>query len=147
MSVGRCNDFDDIAILQFCSQRNDTVVDLDRSGMVTDIRMDIVGKIQRGCGPGQSDDFGLRGENIYGVLEKIDFDMFDEFGGIAGLLLNVQQGLEPAQTVFLKIGQGFVSCLVQPMGGDACFGDMMHILRSDQEINRIAVRTDYGGMQ
>ena len=75
MSVGRCNDFDDIAILQFCSQRNDTVVDLDRSGMVADIRMDIVGKIQRGCGPGQSDDFGLRGENIYGVLEKIDFDM------------------------------------------------------------------------
>ena len=62
-------------------------------------------------------------------------------------MLDVQQGLEPAETVFLQIGQRFVFRLVQPVCRHTGFGDMMHFMGSDLEFDRGAVRTDQTGMQ
>ena len=72
--------------------------------MVTDIRVDVISKVQCRCLTWQSNDFRFRCEYVNGIREKVDLDMFEKLGGVAGLLLDVQKGLEPSKTVFLKIG-------------------------------------------
>ena len=141
------DDFDDVTVLQFGSERDNTVVDLDRSGVVSDVGMDVVSEVQCRGRPWQGDDFGFRGKNVDRVGKEVDFDVFEKFSGIPCLLLDVQERLEPTQTVFLEIGQCFVFRLVEPMGGNTGFGDVVHFRCSDLEFDRSAVWADKRGVQ
>lgn len=85
-----------------------------------------VRKVQSRCLTRQGDDFGFRRENVNGIRKKVNLDMFEKLGGVAGLLLDVQKGLKPSKTVFLKVGQCFVFGLVQPVSGHARFRNVMH---------------------
>ena len=73
--------------------------------------------------------------------------MIDEFQRVAGLLLDVEQRLEPVQRLDLLVAGVFAFGLVDPVGGDAGFGDAMHLGRADLELDAAAVWADHGGVQ
>ena len=76
------DDINLIPVLQFCIQRCDASVDFCADTFVTDIRMDGIGKINRGCAGRKLNQvaFGCEGEDL--ILEKLEFGVFPEFRGV-----------------------------------------------------------------
>ena len=73
--------------------------------------------------------------------------MFEELGRVAGLLLDVEQRLQPGMGALLQVGHVRVARLVQPVRRHAAFGGAVHLLRADLEFDRGAVGADQGGVQ
>ena len=63
---------DDVAGAQLIGERHDLAVDLCADAAVTDIRVNLVGEVQRRRAGGQRLDLALRGEHEHLVLEQVD---------------------------------------------------------------------------
>ena len=81
------------------------VVDLDGDRLVADVGMDRVGEVERGGAARQRDDLRLRREHVDRIREQVDLHVFEEFGRVAGLLLDVEQRLQPRMGALLQVGQ------------------------------------------
>ncbi len=87
--------------------------------MLTHIGVDSVGKVHCRCTARHGQNFAFGCEDIDRVREQINFDMVPKFGGIAGLLLDIQHGLHPLRVQSIALTTLGVVCLVKPMRGNA----------------------------
>ena len=141
------DDFNDIAVFKFRLQGSHLPIDPHTLSAVPDLAVHCIGKIHHRGPSGQRHDFALGGEDIHGIGEKIDFDMIPKLSGIKGLVLYVQQRLQPLRTKTLGIFTVGVFRLVQPMCCDPFFSDHVHGLRSHLKLNVDARWAHKGGVQ
>ena len=145
--VGIGDDLDDVAVGELGAQRYRVAVDAGSHALVAQVGVHAVGEVDDGGAPRQAPDLALGREDVDGVGVEVDLDVIDEFQRVAGLLLDVEQRLEPVQCLDLLVAGVFALGLVEPVGGDAGFGDAVHLGRADLELDAAAVRADHGGVQ
>jgi hypothetical protein len=101
-----------------------------------------------GGGPAwQGKNPSLRREDVDLVGEEVHLDVLEELLRIARLVLNLEKRLQPAMRLFLQLGELVGVVLVEPVRGDARFGDAVHVLGADLHFEGHAVRSDEIGMQ
>jgi len=62
--------------------------------------VDGVRKIDRRSPARQREDFALRREDIDGIREEVDLDVFEKLARVARLALDIEQGLQPLMGAF-----------------------------------------------
>ena len=95
--------------------------------------MDGVGKVDHGGARGQTDHVAPRGEHEHLVADEIVFDGVEDIGDLAGFALRLQQVLDPADALFDALVRVRVlhAQLILPVGGDAVFGGLVHLVGAD----------------
>ena len=114
--MGCRDDFHHVAVLEFGTQRNLFVVDLGCTGAIADVAVDGIRKIDHRGARGRGHDLALGRKDIDRVREQIHLHVVPELGGIAGFVLDVEQGLQPfGAQPFCGRAVGLLR-LVEPMG-------------------------------
>ena len=138
-----------IAVVQAGDERHDPAVDLGANRGVADIGVHRIGEIDGGGATRQGDQLAFGREAEHLVLEKFELGVLEElfravafgqrFDGVAqpgiGVALRREQIALPVFTI-----------LVKRMGGDTEFGDLMHALGADLQLDTLARRADDGGV-
>src|SRR5262245_35799950 len=120
-------------------------VDLGADAGVADLGMHRIGEIDRSGATRQGDKIALRREAEHLILEHLELCMLKEFLGPRRVLEDVQQLPQPA--ILPSIDGPLGPLLVTPVGGDAQFGDLMHIAGADLELDALFFRSDHSRMQ
>ncbi len=116
--------------------------------MVADVGVDRVGKIDRGGSPRERHDLALGRENVDFLGKQIALDVFEKFLRIARLGLNLEQALQPAMRLLLRLGDVELAAgLVQPVRGHARLGNAVHVLGADLRLEGCAERPEERGVQ
>ncbi|MNS61587.1 hypothetical protein D3C72_946190 [compost metagenome] len=115
--------------------------------MVADVAVDGVREVDHRGATWQRHDLALGREDVDGVGEQVDLDVVPELGGVACLVLDVEQRLQPlgAQPVVARgVGLGG---LVEPVRRHARFGHDVHGLGAQLELHAHAGRAHQRGVQ
>ena len=143
----RCDDFDHIAVVQLRAQGNLLAIDLGRHGPMPDVAVNGVSEVNHRGAPRHGHDLALGCEHIDRVGEKVDLDVIPELGGVACLVLNVEQRLQPLRAQMLRgVALGVVG-LIKPVRRDARFGHHVHGLGAHLKLYGGARWPDEGGVQ
>ena len=70
---------------------------------MTDIGVDVVGKVDRRGAGGQVDDIAARGEDVHPVLEDVGLHAVDEFLGVVDILAPFHQFAQPVDALFVLV--------------------------------------------
>ena len=114
---------------------------------MTDIGMHRISKVDRSGTGRQFDNAPFRCENVNLIREQIGFHALDKFKRATCALLQFQQALHPALGTNLRGSTGFAVLFISPVRRDPHFGHLVHILCTDLDFNRNAVRTDHRRVQ
>ena len=137
-----------VAVLQLGAQRQQFVVDARGRAVVADVGVDAVGEVDGRGAARQRHDLALRREHVDLVREEVALDVLEEFLRVAGFRLDLEQALQPARRFALRLGEiEFAARLVQPVRGDARFGDAVHVVRADLHFQRRAERAEQRRVQ
>ena len=139
------DDFDDVAIFEHGAQRGGVAVDGGARGAVANAAVDGVGEINHRGALRQGDDFAVGGEDVNGVRGEVHLHVVPELGGIARFVLDVEQRLQPVRAGFARVGLG--AAAVEPVGGHAAFGNLVHLLGAYLEFDADVGRADQRGVQ
>ena len=137
--------FHDITCLQRRVQRNQNTIDQSPNGLVSDFRMDTVGKIDRGRPGRQVDDTASWSHAVDIRIEDIVRDVIHVILGIGIRILF--KGFEPVEffdELLLRAGLAF---LVGPVGSDTSLSDLIHLFGTDLYFIDPAIRSDDRRMQ
>ncbi|CAM5201013.1 hypothetical protein CDEF62S_01541 [Castellaniella defragrans] len=116
--------------------------------MVAHVCVDGVGKVHGGRAAGQGQDLALGREDVHGVGKQVDLDVLQEFAGVSGLALDVEQRLQPLVRAPLQVVERrAVLLFVEPVRGHAFFGHVVHVSRAELEFYRRAVGPDQRGVE
>ena len=126
-------DLDLVAVLQLVAERHEAAVDLGADRRVADLAVDGVGEIDRGGAAGELDELALGREAEDLVLIELELGVLEEVLGILDVVEDFEEVLDPAE--FLQVARGCVVLFVEPMGGDAGFGDLVHVGGADLHLD------------
>ena len=146
-AVRRSDDLDVIAIAQGGAQRHELMVDLGANAAVADVGVHVVGEIDDGGVARQFLDLAVGREHVDLVREQVHLEVFQEFPRVAGLLLGIQQVLEPLERALLRRVRTTLAALVQPVRGDPGLGHAVHLARADLHFKGNAERAEHHGVQ
>ena len=127
-------------------QRHQLLVHTRGDGVIADIRVHGIGKIQRSGVARQCEDVALGGEQVDLVGEQVDLDVLQELQRRAGRSLALQQVGDPRMRAALRT-VGRATVFVRPMRGDATLGDQVHFLGANLHLDRRAVRAEQHRVQ
>ncbi len=145
LALGR-DDLDDVAVLEPVVEGHEPVVYLGADAAVADVGVDSVGEVERRCAGRQVLDLALRREHEDLVLEDIELDALDEFGRVRDVALPVHDLAQPGELgVVLAVGSR--AFLVAPVSRDADLADLVHGVRPDLDLERLAVQGHDRGVQ
>ena len=115
---------------------------------MTDLRVDMIGKVNRVRPLRQVDDITARRKDKDLIREHIELQCLEEFLRIVVFLLQTDHLAQPRHLLIVLVGRADAAprLLVLPMRGNAELGDLVHRLRANLYLKRIAVRHD-GGVQ
>ena len=140
------DDLDDVAVVQPVVKRDQAVVDLGTNRSVADIGMNPVGKVERACSCRQILHVALGGEDEDLVLEEVELEPLHELRGVHHLALPIDQLSDPGELLVVP-AVAARAFLVAPVRGDARLGDLVHMVGSDLNLERLGVGTDDRGVQ
>ena len=126
------------------AQRQQPAVDLGADAGVADLRMHRIGEIDRRRAARQRDQIALRGEGEDLVLEHLELGVLEELLGVRGVLEDVEQLAQPA---ILPPVDPAGLLLVDPVRGDAEFGDLVHVAGADLHLDALPLGPDHAGVQ
>ena len=106
--------------------------------------MDGVGEVDGRRAGGEVRHVAARGEDEHLVGEHVDLEGVDKFLGVR-IFLIFEEAAHPF--VVLLVGAAGDALLVLPMGGDAVFGDVVHLLRADLHLEHHAVGAHDRGVE
>jgi hypothetical protein len=149
--AGRGDDLDHVAALELGAQRHRLAIDLGGHAVVAHVAVDGVGEVHRRGAARQRQDLALGREHVDRVGEQVDLDVLPGTRRVAGLVLDVEQRLQPLaprrwaswHAVLGRLGRR----LVEPVRGDAGLGHRVHGLGADLELHRRAQRAHQRGVQ
>ena len=140
-------DFHHVAVFQLGAQWFGFVVDARRHHPFANPAVDGVGKVHHRGTARQRQDLSFGGEDIDRVREQITFDMVPEFGRVAGLVLDVEQRLQPLGSQALVGCRLGVAAFVQPVRGNPRLGHQVHGIGAQLELHVQAGRPHQRGVQ
>ncbi len=146
IGVRRRDDLDPVSVLELGSQGRELVVDPRRRATIADVGMHGIGEIHRRRAARHRQDFSLGREHVDLVGKQVHLDVFEEFGGIARGVLDIEQRLKPFVGALLHLVELGIG-LVQPVRGDAGLGDAAHRLGPDLYLDRHPVGADQSRVQ
>ena len=140
----RGNDLHNIAVFQLGIKLGNMAVDLGGHHVIAHGGMDAVGKVDGRSPGGKIDHIPLGSKDEHLIGKHIHLERVDEVLGIGSLLI-LQQ---PAHPFIVVLVPGPLSVLlILPVGGDAVFGDFVHLLGSDLHLKGDAVLSHHGGVE
>ena len=142
----RGDDLDDVPVLEAIVERDKPVVHLRANGPMADIGMDAIGEVKRRGARRKVLDLALGREHKDLILEDVELDSLDELRGIADVPLPVHELAEPGE-LGVVFAIGLRPLLVPPVRGDPDFGNLVHRLRPDLDLERLSVQRDHGGVK
>ena len=92
-SVRRCDDLDHVAVLQRRGQWLLLPINAAADGLVADIGVNLIGKINRARALRQAHDLASRSEDIDAIREEVNLDVFKELTAVSTGALNFHQTL------------------------------------------------------
>ena len=120
---------------------------------MADLGVHRIGKIHRGRPGGQGDHVALRGEDEDLLHCQVIAQRFEELAGVGSLPLPVQELPHPGHVVdfgrrvLVRNSVAALGLFITPMRGDAVLGSAVHIAGADLHFQRLALRSDDGGVQ
>ena len=137
-------DLHHVAVLQPVVQRHDAAVHLGRHHVVAHGGMDVIGKVDgRGAGR-QVDHVAVGGEHKHLVGEHVYLQRMDEVLRVGALLI-LQQAAHPL--VAALVAAALSVLLVLPVGGDAVFRHLVHLLGANLYLKGDAALAHHRGVQ
>ena len=141
------DNLDFVARLQARHQRHDGAVDLGAHRGVADVGVERVGEVDGRGAARQRDQPAARGEAEHLVLEQLELGVFEEIflgrpgGDVFDGLAQPGEGLALVAN-FAEVG----AFLVGGVCGDAVFGDAVHLLGADLQLDTLPAEPDDGGV-
>ena len=138
-----------VAIAQLREQGRDAAIDLAADGAIAEFRMDRIGEIdgRRPARQGDEPPLGREAENL--IVEELELGVLEELFGTVALGQHLDGAAQPAIGAAL-MGQLFrvarPALLVERMGGDAIFGDVVHLPCAHLQLDALAPRPHHGGV-
>ena len=114
---------------------------------MADIGVHGKGKVHRGGAARQRHDLALGREHIDFVGKQVDLDVFQKFGRVAMVGLDVEQRLQPAMGARLHVVERGIRRFVHPVRGHAGFGQPVHVGGADLHFDRGAVGAEQDRVQ
>src|SRR4051794_24103943 len=150
LALGR-QDLDDVARLQRVVQRDDLAVDLRAHAAVAELGVDLVGEVERRRAGGERLHLTLRGEDEDLLVEEVDLQVLHELLGVLELLLPVEHRAQPLELALALGRRGPAAragaLLVDPVGGDAELGHVVHLARADLDLEGQPLGPDHRRVQ
>ena len=133
-----------VAVLQPVVQRHNAAVDLGGHHVVAHGGVDVIGKVDgRGAGR-QVDHVALGGKHEHLVGEHVHLQGVDKVLGVGALLI-LQQAAHPL--IAALVAAALSVLLVFPVGGDAVFRHLVHLLGADLHLEGDAALAHHRGVQ
>ena len=109
-----------------------------------DLRMDVIGKVDRIRSFRQVDDVSARGKDKHLVGKYVEFQRFEKFLWVVVLLLQPDHLPEPRHLLIrcTACTDALSGLLVLPVRGDAKLGHTVHRMRPNLDLERISLRHD-----
>ena len=144
--AGLGHDFDDVAVAQPRTQRDDAPVHLGAHAPVPHVGVNGVSEIDGRGVARQHDHFapGRERVGLFGV--QVHLQRGHELAGVLHLPLPLHQVPQPGDALIVRRWT-LAALLVFPVGGDAFLRDAVHLLGADLHLERLTVRADHGSMQ
>ena len=124
------DDFHYIAIGDFGAQWDGSAIDFGGGGMVAHVAVHGVGKVDHSRPAWHGHDAALGRKHIDRVGEQIYFDMVPKLCGVARLVLNVQQRLQPFIAKVVIVFLGGPTRFIEPVRSNTRLGHQVHGLRA-----------------
>src|SRR6185436_7395160 len=137
---------DDVAVLQAIAQGHDLAVHARAHALMTDLGVDAVGEVDGRRPPGQGLDLALGREAVDLLRVEVELERVQELVRVLDLLLPFQELAHPGEGLVVLV-RAAPALLVFPMGGDAFFGDAVHLARADLHLEGVALVADDGRVQ
>ncbi len=148
----RGDDFDLITIAQLRPQRHQPSIDARGRATIADIRMHSIGEIDRCRSAWHCVQVPFGGEDEHLIGKHLHLCVFQEIFRAGSIVQDFQQFAQPAilftlrQSQFLigqPLGSGF---LIAPVSSHPQFGNVVHILGANLDLNAAVFRPDNAGM-
>ena len=138
------DDLHNISVFQLGIKLGDMSVDLGGNHVVAHGGVDAVRKVDGGGAGRQVDDIPLRGEDKHLIGKHIHLQRVDELLRV-GAVLVLQQAAHPL--IILLVAGALAVLLILPMGGNAVFGDLVHLPGADLHLEGNTVIPYHGGVE
>ena len=145
----RGEDIDLVAVVELGHQRRDLAVDLAADRVVADVGVHRIGEIDRRRLARQRDQLALGREAEHLVVEQFELGVFEEFLRIGAFGQQLDGAAQPGIGVrFARqhLGRRAGAVLVERVRGDAVFGDLVHLLGADLQLDALLAGADHGGV-
>lgn len=141
------DNLDGIAVAQLVPEGHKLAVHTRAGTVVADIGVDQIRQIDRSRAGWQGFHvaFGREHEDLIG--KQIDFDRFHELGRVVEGLLPLHELAEPRKLLVVIIAAAGFALFVGPVGGDAVFGDAVHLVGADLDLDALGLGPDERGVQ
>ena len=133
----RRQDLHDVPRLENGLERRRGAVDPGPGRVEPDLRVDLEGEVEgRGAGR-EVDDFSLGSEDVDLLRDEVCFQIAQELPRVLLLLEEGGHFAEPVEPTVLFHRAGRRIVLVQPMGGDAVLGEIVHLPGPDLDLEHL----------
>jgi hypothetical protein len=143
-------DVDLVAVLQLGDQRAHLAVDLAADRGVADVGVHRIRKVDRGGLARQRDQLALGGEAEHLIVEQLELGVLEKLLGVRALGKQLNGAPQPSVgTRFPRqhLRRRAVRVLVERVGGDAVFGDLVHAVGADLQLDALLAGSDHGRVQ
>ena len=122
-------------------------VDSGRLASVPDVRVDRVCEVDRGRAARELEYLSDRGEHEHRVREQVDLHVLDELDRVPGRLLHLEYLAHPGAGAPVRDAVPCVPVLVQDMGRDSGFRDLVHFVAADLHLDGQPARSEQHRVQ
>ena len=119
-------DLDDVAVPQLVAERLDLAVDARAGDVIAELRVDLVGEVDRRRAAREDAHVALGREDVDLVLEEVDLHALEELGRVLELLLPLEQLPEPREALRVLLGDAarlrslYFQCAAMPRSATRC---------------------------
>lgn len=132
--LGR-HDLDAVAVAKHRAQGHRLAVHGRRDAVVAHVRVHAVGEVDGRRPARQREDLALGREDVDLLREEVHLDVLEELERVARFALDLQQRLQPLVRLQLHVLAAALRALVEPVGGDAGLGHLVHVRRADLHLD------------
>ena len=148
-------DLDAVAGGERLGERDHAAVDLGAHAMVAHLGVHLVSEVERRGAGAQVHDLALGREDEDLVLEQVDAQVLEELVRVVHLALDrpVEAAADPrdllvdALVVGAHVALGVARALVEPVGGDAVLGLLVHLEGADLDLDGARLGAHHGGVE
>lgn len=148
------NNFDDVALVEFCVEADHFAVNFGAGATGADFAVEAVGEIERHGAFGEIDNVASWGIDEDFIGEEVEFELFGvdffalaEFGGGFLEIFDPEEVARKGADAAFGVGRGEFLLVVKEGGGETAFGVIVHFVGADLELDDLAVGGDNGGME